>query len=212
MGTGTELFPKRECDSATGRATAATQGNRARYCLRSHRKQGDRPLNPVVECVLGVPGKGRIPEGVAAGRVARGALGDLAGIPWVDYVATKAPRTSGEGGARVPGAAPLRQPDGVPPRVPRTAAPADSAPPNPARRWLRQTTAPPVYRTSARTREGTAPLSSGSLRLAVRVRGGEEPGTLLAPIHSHSTSQGGEGPPQGGTRLQAFSRPVRRHL
>lgn len=107
---GQNYYFRRECDSATGRATAATQGNRAPYCLRSHRKPGDRPLNPVVESVLGVPGKGWTPEGVAAGRVARGAPGDLAGIPWVDYVATKARRTSAEGGAGVPAAAPLRQP------------------------------------------------------------------------------------------------------
>lgn len=55
------------------------------YCLRGHREKNDRPLDPIVEHALGVPGEGMISEGVAVSRATQGAVRDPLGHWWVDY-------------------------------------------------------------------------------------------------------------------------------
>lgn len=47
-----------KCDSATGRAIAATLAAKIGDCSRGRRRQGDSPLCPTIQCALGVPGKG----------------------------------------------------------------------------------------------------------------------------------------------------------
>ena len=83
--------------------------NRAELRPRGRREQGDPPLSPPVDCALGVLGKGCSSEGRRQ-QIGRGATGDLAGSPWVDYVAKKARRAWGEYGGRVPAAIPLWRP------------------------------------------------------------------------------------------------------
>lgn len=80
------------------------QSSELRRCLRSHREQGDPPGAQSWESRKGV-----IPGEVAASRAARAAR-DLAGIPGVDNVATKALRTPVEGGPGIPAVAPLGSP------------------------------------------------------------------------------------------------------
>lgn len=175
--------------------------------------QGDSPVSPTGKC----PG-GSGERGVAANStVARGAVRDLAGSPRVDSVATIALRTWAESRRELPEAVGLWQPY----RCSRHGCSTACAP---RRRssWLSgaNTSAQPgkgdrgagPCTPPARARGEAPPLpSSGSRWLAIG-RWGAGPGTLLAAIHNHSTSQGGEGPLQGGTRLRGFFKAVRRHL
>lgn len=179
------------------------------YCLRGHREKNDPPLDPIVEHALGVPGKGMISEAVA--------VRDPLGHCWVDYVATKPLQTRAEDGAGVSAAVPLWQPHGwvfhrVCPAQPSRLTQQYRVERSVGQERQRRL---PVYPASARTRGGTAPLFLWlPVIVAVRLLGGEgaDPGTLLAATHSHSTRQGGEGPPQGGIRLRGFFKAVRRHL
>lgn len=188
------------------------------YCLRGHREKNDRPLDPIVELALGVPGEGMISEGVAVSWATQGAVRDPLGHWWVDYVATTPLQTRAEVGGGVSAAVPLWQPHGwvfhrVCPAQPSRLTQQYRVERSVGQERQRRL---PVYPASARTRGGTAPLFLWlPVIVAVRLLGGWEgadPGTLLAAIHSHSTRQGGEGPPQGGIRLRGFFKAVRRHL
>lgn len=147
----TVWFSYRQGDPATRR------GKRAWHCLGSHREEGDSPLNPIAETVLGVPGEARFYRAWQAA-VSRGAPRHLAGTPWVDYAAFSS-------GLQLRSAAKLPLPPGH-----GSPAVFHLVCPEPLRQLTQRcqitradgwgtTPRPPVYRTSARA-GGHRPLWS----------------------------------------------------